>query len=85
MNQQFPHVLAAPKPAIGVQIANIARVVSPSINIGDDLMLLIKTKEGNVIKHPFKVEEIINQRKARGDWNGWGVHPNYYELKLSKS
>ncbi len=57
-------------------------IVTPKLQVGDTVTIEIKM--GGEYKYlEYKVSEIIEEYKAKGNWTNWGVHPNFYKVLLT--
>ncbi len=79
----FPHILTYPANNSFPPRGPLVRIVAPDIAIGFEFeTTVISGKDYRSAK--FEVSEIVFQRKAKGNWQNWKVHPNYYECKVSE-
>lgn len=79
MKASFPHILSTP---LQLQ-SGFFRIVSDK-EIGDTLtnfnrrQLNPATDQMEQVFNIYRIDEIREKRKARGDWTNWDKHPDYY-------
>lgn len=75
----FPHVLIAPSQLNN----NTANIVSDESPVGHIFLVTKTGPKDKTITVSYRVDEILEQRPARGNWKRWPVHPNWYKVKTS--
>lgn len=77
----FPHILTFPKRNSFPPRGDVVRIVNDGPI--DDLLIETTVMVGGDIRYgTFKVDKIINQRPAKGDWSAWEKHPFYFECEV---
>lgn len=79
-HQPFPHIIVCRKNGA------LLHVVTDSLSTGDQIIedLVFNSDNGHSMRLRVEVTEIIEQRKARGDWSNWKVHPNWYKINTKR-
>jgi hypothetical protein len=79
----FPHILTYPANNSFPPRGPVVRIVSPDpIEVFKFSTTVVQGNDYRSAR--FRVSEVIESRKAKGDWSNWDKHPNYYECKVEE-
>lgn len=86
----FPHILKdIDLPKEGSRIKDLPVVTDQDLEQGDYIVdkkeTRVNPKTGALVKYydAFRIEELIEKRKARGDWSKWPVKPTFYKAEVT--